>query len=77
MVEGVLILVSITSYCSIVKVCSEHRDAYGSRLHDNDWFWIMLVFGWFYFPFWVVYKFWEWLLVSLPKQIKEWSRKKK
>lgn len=74
-VEGILILVGITSYCSIVKVINEHQ-YYCTERERGEAFIFMLVFGWFVFPFWIIYKFWEWLLVVLPEQIKEWRRKR-
>jgi hypothetical protein len=76
MVEGVLILVGVTSYYSIVTVINNQHYGLPSKV-QNEAFWVMLIFGWIWFPFWLVYKFWEWLLVDLPEQIKEWGRKRK
>jgi nucleoside permease NupC len=76
MSEAILILVVVTSYVCIVKIINEQHYALSSKAQIEA-FWVMLIFGWIWFPFWLVYKFWEWLLVDLPEQIKEWGRKRK
>jgi hypothetical protein len=74
MVEGILVLVGITSYVSIAQICS--LENHGSEYSRRTLFIFFLFFGWAVYPYRVVYKFWECLL-GLPEQIKRTEQKKK
>jgi uncharacterized membrane protein YdjX (TVP38/TMEM64 family) len=71
MIEGILILVGIASYVSIVKVVNDHRSNY-TQWSKSERFFGYLLCLWVVIPFWVVFKFWEWLLITMPEQVKDW-----
>lgn len=75
MVEGILVFLFVTSYGSIIKIVADDK-YFSSKYNRSGTYLYWFCIGWFVFPFWAVYKFWEWMLVGLPKQIKEWSRKR-
>lgn len=75
MVEGILVFLFVTSYGSIIKIVADAK-YFSSKYNRSVTYLYWFCIGWFVFPFWVAYKFWEWLIVGLPEQLKEWSREK-